>query len=551
MAEPNETVRIVTVVAIDKLFHGRGQVMRATFPGGVAALCLRHASLAIVLTCVLPCGAAEPGYHPQAPYAGPGQVCPPGSFGPLPSYRPPFGWPPSPQLYAPPQWADQQPIWPPSSMTPRSDDDPKSLDAEEDEAPRPSPYGDPGQSRSPFDNSSAFNNNSSAFNNASSGNSSSQLGSASSSGNSSVAPNMIGDLFGMNQPGLIGVFDFDPVLFEEFGGEYFIPGGNLGAAPGAAIGRQKFSENGNPIPHDRFWVDYSYFDNARLFPGNVDVHRGVVGFEKTFMSGFSSLEVRVPFAETLSSGLIGDFFTSLPERATALGNLTLFGKALLTVSDRYAFAVGLGLTIPTAGDVTISDPAQAGFFNTLFLFVDPLRAPVSGELVTVKNQSFHLLPYIGGTFTPFDRIFINWNMQLDVDINGNEANIYGPLTESRDVREVYDANYFFLDVSLGYWIFRRPDYGQYGNAHLIDGMAALFEVHHNVTIMTPGVVEGDFGPTSFYFTTPLDDVSVTNLTFGLTTLIGKHSTLTTALISPVDGNEQFDREFRLIYDFRF
>ena len=415
----------------------------------------------------------------------------------------------------------------------------RPVDSEKKDEQQPSPYGDNAFSSSPFDSSNAFANPS-VFGQTSNFGSSPQMGTANSSGNSTVAPNMIGDLFGMNQPAGI-------VIDGEF---YAIPGGSLGGAPGANVGRQKFSENGNPVPHDRFWVDYSYFDQTRLYDPGIDVHRGTLGIEKTFFGGFASLEVRTPFASTVDSGQAVATGGLATERSTELGNLTLFGKALLSMSDYHTFGLGLGLTVPTASSTTVSDIQLAQFLQSIGF--RPGLTP--NEVLQVRNESFHLLPYVGGSFTPFQRLFVNWVLQLDVDLNGNEARLYSLVLDAGDTREVTDNSYLFLDVSIGYWLFRRPQVACSPNAYFIDGMAFLFEVHQNEALGSPKVMTGQIsggGGNAQYETLPLERLSTTNLTFGLTTLLGQHSTLTTAIVAPVDGSEQFDREFRLLYDYRF
>lgn len=124
------------------------------------------------------------------------------------------------------------------------------------------------------------------------------------------APNMIGDFFGTgssssssSSSSVMSIIGFDPlgepILSNlPFGAgpgpgpsspsplsQLFIPGGNIGAAPGAQIGRLKLTENTSPIPQDRVFVNYSYFDDTPLFPGGVNVNRVAPGFEKTFLDG--------------------------------------------------------------------------------------------------------------------------------------------------------------------------------------------------------------------------------------------------------------------------
>ena len=141
-----------------------------------------------------------------------------------------------------------------------------------------------------------------------------------------------------------------------------VPAGGVVSIPqgGSAVGVTKFAEASSPIPRDRVFISYNYFDNVNLIPGGVNVNRIVPGIEKTFFDGMMSLEVRVPMAWTLGSDTSFDvpnlqvygYNTDQYE----LGNVTGFLKILLYSSDQFALSGGLGLTLPTADDLIVYSP---------------------------------------------------------------------------------------------------------------------------------------------------------------------------------------------------
>ncbi|MCA9052833.1 MAG: hypothetical protein KDA75_03305 [Planctomycetaceae bacterium] len=321
---------------------------------------------------------------------------------------------------------------------------------------------------------------------------------------------MIGDLFGPASLGGIFIGPFP----------YLVPGGVVGAAPGANVGRQKMTENGNPIPHDRLWVDYSHFNNTPVYYGGVDVNRVVVGAESTFLDGNASLEVRMPFASTLETYIEdpGPYSDS----TARTGNLTMFLKGLLWDTDTWAVSSGVGWTLPTAEDVVIYDDT------------------IPAQVLEVHNRSVHILPFIAGVYTPNDNWFLNWIVQFDIDSNGNVVYLTDGFLQER--RRARDADYLFVDLSLGYWLYRERSCTE----NVIKGVAAICELHYNQAISRPDQLVG-----AFFVADPIDRLSTTNATVGLTTLLGESSALTCAYVAPLGGDEQFDGEFRLILDYRF
>ena len=66
----------------------------------------------------------------------------------------------------------------------------------------------------------------------------------------------------------------------------------------------KIAENTSPMPRDRLIFDYGYFDNVPLAPGGVNVNRLTLGFEKTFLDGMMSFELKAPMASTVDSTVV-------------------------------------------------------------------------------------------------------------------------------------------------------------------------------------------------------------------------------------------------------
>src|SRR5262249_43411275 len=120
------------------------------------------------------------------------------------------------------------------------------------------------------------------------------------------------------------------------------------AASIIARGAFKIADNESPRPQDRVFLTYNYFNNINgsLNPpgaGQTDGHRELLGFEKTFLGGDASFELRLPFLQ-----LTGD----PGGRDTGIGDLTLILKYAL-INDRpggNCVSAGLALTLPTGNN---------------------------------------------------------------------------------------------------------------------------------------------------------------------------------------------------------
>lgn len=345
------------------------------------------------------------------------------------------------------------------------------------------------------------------------------------------APGTALNLSGAEQFFLVSDQDIQP-LVSISSSPTSIPGGNIAAAPGIQIGRMKLAENSSPIPRDRAFVNYSYFDNTPLFPAGVNVNRVTPGFERTIIDGLFSVEVRAPFATTLDSDVKQGGITSTSN--AEFGNMTLYFKALLRTENNFALSGGLGVTFPTADDLIIRDVSTGN------------------PVVAVTNKSVHLLPFVGGLYMPDDRLFIQSFLQFDFDTNGNPVqgsdftsggSPTGTLTQ---LGRGNDQAYVFFDLSIGYWIYRDENSGR-----LITGVAPILEYHLNQTISDGDRIAGAADNVVYDFGQP-GDINVSNGVVGLTTELNNRATVTAAYTAPLGGSDQqFDGEFRLTFNWNF
>jgi hypothetical protein len=195
-------------------------------------------------------------------------------------------------------------------------------------------------------------------------------------------------------------------------------------------GAFKVAENESPRPEDRVFLTYNFYDRLTgppsapalatfsgklgrsTFFGSVfvppttlhtDVHREVLGFEKTFLGGSASVELRAPLIEQRGDGSLDD---------ADVGDLTLILKYAF-VNDHVSgdvLSAGLAVTAPTGRDV----PTVAGNIHPVLL------QPYLGYIV---NQGPFYVEGFSSVVVP---------------------------TDSRDV------TLLFNDVSINYWLYRGP-----------------------------------------------------------------------------------------------
>lgn len=291
---------------------------------------------------------------------------------------------------------------------------------------------------------------------------------------------------------------------------------------GGGVGRVKIAENNSPIPRDRVFTNYSLFNQVPLTAGGVDVNRFVPGFEKTFYGGIGSIEMRFPFATTLDNVI---YTGAVPNTDEAqFGNIGIPIKLLLFQNQSIALAGGMQIALPTARDTIVQQPDGT-------------------QLVRIENESVHLMPYLGLLLTPNDRLFMQSFVQVDADTQGSPVQVTNFAGGLNPAGRLDDVTYLYVDLSLGYWLFRSND------TTGITGVAPTFEVHMNRALDDAPTLQN--GP--LLITSSNAGLDSTNLVLGAMFEWSQRTTLTVGCALPVSGDfdRQFDSELRVIFNHRF
>jgi hypothetical protein len=262
----------------------------------------------------------------------------------------------------------------------------------------------------------------------------------------------------------------------------------------------KVADDQSPMPQDRVYVDFNYFNNVlgstnfRLNGaiGAVDVYRETFGLEKTFWDGRASIGLRLPLNTLdVDDGIVPGVGGS----NTDLGDLSVIFKYGLWYDEvtQNMLSGGLAVTAPT-GPSTF-----AGF-----------QAPGAVVHDTV------LSPFIGYRFN-FDKLYLQGFLSLNVATDGK------------------DVTLLFNDVQLGYHLFQAR-----GDKDLLTSLAPVLEAHVNDPLDHRGTFNGPFGTT--------DSV---NLTAGISALFRKRAQLTLGVVTPVLAPRPFDIEALAQLNLRF
>jgi hypothetical protein len=311
-------------------------------------------------------------------------------------------------------------------------------------------------------------------------------------------------------------------------------GGILGtniATRAAGTEFMKIAENNIAMPRDRIYFSYQHYNTGfpiLIFPHGdappflrpLKLDRYTLGIEKIFGGDRNSIELRLPFFATNLGG--GEPAAVIAE-GNGVGNLGLIYKRLLYRNDSWAFAAGLGLTVPTANDLT-------GVYD----WEVPMR---------VANEAVHLTPFIGATHAN-GRWFSTSFFHVDIAANGNTVT-YAPenphwydLTREK----FYDQNLIAGSISLGYWLY------QTNNSNvIIRGLAPVAEIHYTGMLnendsLGEGITHVEAGPESFM---PGSQYDFLNLTAGFHLLLGDNCSLRIAGAFPLQDapHRSFDGEF--------
>ncbi|MBW3600240.1 MAG: hypothetical protein KY475_23585 [Planctomycetes bacterium] len=329
----------------------------------------------------------------------------------------------------------------------------------------------------------------------------------------SASPNMIGDFFGVGRQAAVtprGIFTDSS--FGDTGTATVID------PTESTTGRIKQAENYNPLPADRVFLDYSAYQNVPIGtlngnPADVDVQRFTTGFERTFLDGMMSLELRMPVAFTLNSSVNASGATD-PDHFEP-GNLNVGLKTLLYEDSRLAVAAGLGVRTPTADD---------------------LRFAGGNTLVEVENQSVHLLPFLGMLLTPDQTFFGQILVQVDVDAGGNPIYISSTANPRTFQGDIEDQTFLYTSVTTGAWLYDDPC------SRGVTSVAGTFEVHNSTSISNPDTIASD----SLLVTPGQTDFQSTTLVAGLHLLYAGGGQVTFGYGVPIGEDRFADSEFRML-----
>lgn len=301
--------------------------------------------------------------------------------------------------------------------------------------------------------------------------------------------------------------------------------------PLAGGGRRFKNEHSRALPTDRVFGTYHHFHNAveanSLTPGvrstDENVDRFTVGFEKTFLEGNASVELRLPMSVPFTLSSPGALY-----RTDTLGDLAITFKGLLYSDDSQAFALGLVINAPTGHDLQVSLPDSG----------------TGAADFTLENDAAHLTPFVAYQAAPTENFFFNGFLQFDTPTNDNSVRVRDLTAATAENLKVTDQTLMYVDTSFGYWLFREPD------AEFLTGLAGLLELHYTTALTDADVVSDSDKIVTFGANT--GSLDAINLTIGVHAEIARSTIIRAGYVTPLrDGNHRFfDSEFTVAVIFR-
>jgi hypothetical protein len=436
---------------------------------------------------------------------------------------------------------------------------------------------------------------------------------------------MIGDF--------LGAYRSASFFINRDGGSSFINALGL-----TSVVNPKVSENNSPLPRDRAGFRYNYFSNALGIVGlsntivpapdlglgrtirltearDYDLHQYTLNYERTFLCRRASVEVRVPFQQTLSSrinystgtagadvpfldangvpvpGVSAIDVTPTPQNTFGsydleMGNVSLILKGLFYAEEGVYLSGGLSLTAPTARDASLTITDYLGFTGFNNISTQRLRQ------INVKNETWGLSPFLAGLYAPNDRFFAQGFLQVDLPLNESRADFIEvtpreanpqipfrqqdrdprtnvqvpPIVESRRVREQVLLH---ADLGVGYWAMRDP------SRRWLTGFAPTAELHYTSTLNNAGlasfspdpsveviptgqrtaagvpIVQEFFPRTGPVVGNKRNRLDILNVTLGGTFLIAERATLAAGVALPITVNDNRTFDWELQVQFNY
>lgn len=283
-------------------------------------------------------------------------------------------------------------------------------------------------------------------------------------------------------------------------------------ASSGGVGRLKIAEGGTVLPQNRIFMRYNYFDSVKYAGTGVALNRFTPGFEREFLDGLFSVELRAPFAtdtqveNVLNGGTIGS------GSSAQFGNLTTYLKALLVSRSNLAVSGGLGISLPTASDIRVD-------------YAD------GTSLLNIRNEAVHLQPFLGFLYTPTVDWFAHGFMQYDVAASGNTVELRSAGGHLSPAGRLTDPNHIFLDLGVGFWAYRS------NASRGLTGVIPTLELHQASSLQGgDSVSSGAFQVGNFGGST-----SITSVVAGSTLEFGQRSQLIVGYATPLSGGA--DRQY--------
>lgn len=297
---------------------------------------------------------------------------------------------------------------------------------------------------------------------------------------------------------------------------------NAANAGAAVVGRSRIADNNSPLPRTRVFFDYSFIDNVAVSQNGVSVNRFTPGMEWA-ANDKTSVEIRVPFATTLSSDIMLDSATDTGR--TEFGDFFLAFKQLLMQGEDFAISGGVGVTLPSANDLGVID----GQGNTLVL---------------VENRAVHVMPFLAGIANLTGRFFSQGFIQVDVDTLGSQVYTApvggGFLANGGRLR---DTSRLYADLGFGYWLRKR---GESKDA-VFNAIIPTFELHYDTTLGDPTAIATANG-----YTLGRNSGRVSNMTlvFGSTFEVDNTNALSIGYAMPAgnSSDQMFDGALRVLWN---
>ncbi|TWT72747.1 hypothetical protein Pla123a_40460 [Posidoniimonas polymericola] len=205
--------------------------------------------------------------------------------------------------------------------------------------------------------------------------------------------------------------------------------------PTLTCSRLNIAENNRALVSDRAYFSYRHFHNAspgRVFElsQNLDIDRFTLGIEKTLGDGNSSVELRIPIEDRITSNMVtravdSDFdgflegdFSVLGGRELELANISAIFKTMLAEHEGFLLSAGMGVTAPTARDVRHKVDIQNLFFS-YFDLPDPFVTLSTYQLDThFTNESWYLSPFLAWSNRQHrSRFFQQGFLQVEIPTN--------------------------------------------------------------------------------------------------------------------------------------